>query len=133
MKFDENKRLLGEEAWQEAREFLDRFGWQLQQIDWLGKRDGEWVKFEIKCQEPFEPPPFEGHGLPRWQVNSSNELLKDKNIRTYMIVKDLKSKKWLGQFLDVLEKGEFFDTHGDKPRRIYTINNFELVGESFLT
>lgn len=133
MKFDESKKQIGEIAWGEAREFLKRFGWELQQIDWLGKRDGIWVKFEIKAQEPFIPPPFKGHGLPRWQIKSSQNLLVDKEIRTYLIIKDLESKRWIGQFIDILEKAKFYDTYGDSPRRIYPIENFEMVGESFLT
>jgi hypothetical protein len=127
-----DKEQIGKKAWLEAREFLDRFGWQLQQIDWLGERNGEWVKFEIKAQEPFVPPPFEGHGLPRWQVTSSMKLLKDKQIRTYLIIKDLKSNKWIGQFIDELEKGIIHDTFGSSPRRIYPIEKFELAGESLV-
>lgn len=123
---------LGKNAWLEAREFLARFGWELQQIDWLGRRNNEWVKFEIKAQEPFEPPPFEGHGLPRWQIASSMKLLEDKQIKTYLIIKDLKTKKWLGQFLDELEKGIHHDTFGNSPRRIYPIEKFNLAGEGLV-
>jgi hypothetical protein len=121
---DEKYRLMGEKAWQEAHDRLVKEGWHIQQIDWLGEMMGEWVKFEIKCQEPFEPPPFEGHGLPRWQIESSEKLRKDKDIRTYLMIKDAKSGKWIGNFIDELEKGEYHDTHGLSPRRVYKISSF---------
>ena len=124
---NEDRRLIGQQAWEEARDILHYRGWKLQQVDWLGQRNGEWIKFEVKAQEPFEPPPFEGHGLPRWQIESSQKLLEDKQIRTILMIKDLKNKIWVSQFLDVLEKGDYHDTYGLSPRRVYPISNFEEV------
>lgn len=127
-----DKQKIGEKAWKDCRVFLKQFGWNIQQIDWLGERNDEWIKFEVKAQEPFVPPPFKGHGLPRWQVKSSQNLLKDKNIRTYLVIYDLLEERWIGQFIDVLEKGQYKDTYGKKPRRIYPIEQFELIGESII-
>jgi hypothetical protein len=124
---EDKYKKMGDDGWKEARERLSNDKWNLQQIDWLGEKNGEWVKFEIKFQEPFEPPPFFGHGLPRWQVNSSEKLQIDKGIRTYLMVKDAKDNNWYGQFLDELEKGEFKDTFGKKPRRVYKRDNFKLL------
>ena len=124
---DDKYRIQGEKAWQEARIILKDGGWSLQQIDWLGKKNESYVKFEIKGQEPFEPPPFKGHGLPYWQVKESAELLRDLNVRTYLMIKDTKDNVWYGNFLDELEKGEFIDTHGQNPRRIYNLKEFKIV------
>jgi hypothetical protein len=124
---DDKCRIQGEKAWQEARVILKSGGWHLQQIDWLGERNGSYIKFEIKGQEAFTPPPFKGHGLPYWQVRESMQLLKDKDIRTYLMIKDTGENKWYGNFLDELEKGEHIDTHGQNPRRIYNIDNFHNI------
>ncbi len=132
--FPEEKRIQGKQAELEAGEILYDLGFNRQQIDWLGDRfDTEWIKFEIKCTEPFNPPPFVGQGLPPGQVRASNRLLEQKGIRTYFAVKDPNTKLWIGQFLDVLENGEHYDTQGldpQKRRRVYTIENFE---EGFLS
>jgi len=59
----------GIEAEQKARLFLKSKGLNnLQQIDWLLKKDGEYYIFEVKQRELFEPPPFEGTGLDIKQI-----------------------------------------------------------------
>jgi len=129
---DDKYKKMGDDAWKEAREMLKDKGWNLQQIDWLGEKDGKWIKFEVKGQEPFDPPPFSGHGLPRWQIMNSMKLLKDKDIKTFLMIKDAKDNNWYGQFIDVLEKSEYFDTHGANPRRIYNLKEFKNIAKGNL-
>ena len=61
-------------------------GFWIGQIDWLGKKNGEWIKFEIKRKERFLAPPFEGHGLNKNQADYSLELQKDTKIRTLLMI-----------------------------------------------
>jgi hypothetical protein len=108
----------------EARNFLKKRGFCIQQIDWIGEKAGKYIIFEIKERELFEPPPFWGTGLNKSQLFLRNKLLKDLGIRTYMIVftKDIV----YGQYLDILEKkGKYFDTKNDI--RIYDIESFKKL------
>jgi len=125
-----DKEEMGRKAWDDARKFLVRFGWDIQQIDWLGEKDGKWVKFEVKCQEPYIPPPFKGHGLPPYQVAKSMKLYQQKGIPTYLIIRDMEDKKWIGQYIHELEQHEHFDTKGKSIRRIYPIEMFDMIGEN---
>jgi hypothetical protein len=114
---------LGKEGEQFARLKLKEKGYWIGQIDWLGKRNGEWTKFEIKRKERFNPPPFEGHGLDRRQIDYSNELFQDTGIRTYLLIYEIGTNIWYGQYLDILEAGSKFDTKNGV--RIYKLDNFE--------
>ncbi len=123
-----NKRLeeQGQEGWQEARELLKRKGWDVFQIDWMGKKDGEYVLFEVKKKsEPFNPPPFYGHGLEIRQVKARLEFQQITNIKTYLLIFGTIGKVY-GQYLDKLEKGESYITKNGI--KIYPLENFELVG-----
>ena len=100
------------------------------QPDGLAKsNNGSWNLYEIKHQEVFEPPPFKGHGLPKWQVKARLEFYEDTKVRPVLIIKDKKTKEIFAQYLDVLEKNEYFDTKGKKPRRVYNLKYFKKVHE----
>ncbi len=114
MNFPEEKADLGKQAEQHARIKLQRDGWWITQIDWMGKKDGIWVWYEIKGkEEPFSPPPFEGHGLELYKVKMRAEFLEDTGIRSILMVQDLKNMCWFIQWLDLLEKGERFVTRNN--------------------
>lgn len=114
--------LEGIEAEKKAREIIKNMGWQVQQLDWIGKKDDKWTIFEIKQRELFEPPPFLGTGLDKRQLWLRNQLLKDLGLRTILIVfvKDSIDIYW--QYIDELEKGKSYDTRNEI--RIYPIENF---------
>lgn len=99
------------------------------QPDAISLEANGYVLNEVKHQEPFKKPPFDGHGLPRWQINARMKFYKATKIRCRLVIKEKPSNKIYWQWLDVLEKGEFFDTKGAKPRRIYNINLFKLADE----
>ena len=106
--------------------FMDRFC----QLDWLVRnKAGGWWSVEVKYQEHFTAPSFDGHGLPRWQVGTRMQLWKDRGIRALLWIFDYGTQTIYAQWLDILEAGRFFDTRGPKPRRIYQLESFEVLGE----
>ena len=120
--------LEGIEAEKKARLLLKKRGWQIQQLDWIGKKKNKWVVFEIKNRELFKPPPFLGTGLDKRQIFLRNELLKDLGLRTMLVVFIKDSDDIYFQYLDILEKGKYFDTKNKI--RIYPIMNYNHLKES---
>lgn len=105
------------------KRFRDKFV-EAFQPDAISLENGNYVLNEIKHQEMFEKPPFDGHGLPKWQVKARIKFYQKTKIRCRLVIRQKNPEAVYWQWLDVLEKGEFFDTKGDKPRRIYNINIF---------
>ena len=102
-------------------------GFNFFQSDAIGEKDNKFYVFEAKHQARFKPPPFEGHGLPRWQVDARLNFEKRTGIGTIFVVFDKETNEVFVVNLRVLNEKEFFDTHGDKPRRIYPIKNFKNI------
>lgn len=114
------------ETEQKALFLLKGKGYQnIQQLDWIGKKNDKWVIFEIKERELFTPPPFLGTGLDIRQIYLRNKLLEDTGIRTVLIVYIKNSNDIYYAYLDKLEAGEHFDTKNDI--RIYPITNYEKL------
>jgi len=111
-----------------ALHLLREYGFNcIQEIDWLAKNDkGEWIVFEIKEKELWEPGsnyPHWGAGLDKSQLYLRTRLLQDKGERTYFLNFVKGKDEVYGAYLDELEaKGEFYDTPNDI--RIYPIKNF---------
>lgn len=110
---------------EEARIVLKKIGFEVQQLDWVGKKNGKWVVFEVKERELFNPPPFWGTGLDKRQLYLREQLLKGLNLRTILLVFEKGTSNIFWQYLDVLEKGEYFDTKNNI--RIYPISNFHKI------
>lgn len=113
---------LGKEGERQARLLLKKWGFELQSPDWLGNKDNQWVCFEVKKKERFEPPPFEGHGLDKRQIYLRKKLFKDKSIRTMLIIFEVPTNKIFYKYLDLLENDQHFDTMNGI--RIYPLSNF---------
>ncbi len=100
----------------------------IQQLDWLGYKDGKWVIFEAKGKELFTPGPNYNHwgaGLAESQVWLRTQLLNDLGWRTYLINFVPETDKVYGAYLDELEKkGSYWDTSGI---RIYPLENYEAI------
>lgn len=101
--------------------------------DAISLKDGIYQMYEIKNQERFtkvnpyngqETAPYEGHGLPPHQVKARLRFQKKTKIRCVLVIFEKGTNNVFYQFLDVLEKGEHFDTKGLKIRRIYKLGNF---------
>lgn len=91
-------------------------------------RDGEkWYLGEVKHQEMFEAPPFDGHGLPQWQIAARLEFQRATGVRAVLFVVDKKTKVIYWQYLDMLSHGKRFQTTGKKPRVIFPLDNFKVL------
>lgn len=99
------------------------------QIDVMFKYNNKWCLGEIKTQEKYLSPPFNGHGLPNWQIKRRIEFEEDTGIKSYLIIYDLEEKCIYMQLMSKLMQGKYHQTNGNKPRIIFPIesfNKFEL-------
>lgn len=97
------------------------------QVDIMFKFKHKWCLGEIKTQEKFLAPPYDGHGLPKWQIDKRMEFYKDTGIEPFLIVNDLNDKCIYIQSLKNLLLKEHFQTKGLKPRVIFKIDNFKKI------
>ena len=104
--------------------FLKKKGVTFFQADAIGVNKARYELYETNHQERYHPPPFEGHGLPCWQIKARLTFQEKTGIRCVLVIFDKETQEIFYQYLDNLEKGEHFDTKGDKPRRIYPLNSF---------
>lgn len=94
------------------------------QPDAIARKKDSWYVFEAKNQERFRPPPFEGHGLPKWQVEARLRFQEEFGIVAIFIVFEKDTNNIFIQRIDKLERGAFYDSLGAKPRRIYKLDSF---------
>jgi Holliday junction resolvase len=111
-------------------EFLRQRGFKYFQPDAIGQKDDVYYLFEVKHQKHYKSPPFNGHGLEQRQVRARLEFQEKTGIRVVLVVFE-KPFEETGivyyQFIDELEKGQYYDTQGFKRRRIYSLDNFHEV------
>lgn len=128
MNFEQDVTHIKEGFWGEEiiRELFKKHNIHHFQVDLIYRRDDKYYLAEIKYQEAFEPPPFRGHGLPRWQINARLQFYQKTGVEPYLFVVD-KGERGLVYFrsLLALERGDHYDTRGKKPRRIYPIENYK--------
>lgn len=111
---------------------LKKQGFKFFQPDAIGYKNGCYYVFETKHQERYTPPPFDGHGLPKWQVEARLEFQKVTKIPCVLVVFDKETEEVFWQRIDKLEQGEHIDTHGLKPRRIYNLKEFKKLAKGNL-
>lgn len=97
------------------------------QVDIMFKYNQSWCLGEIKTQEKFLSPPFDGHGLPKWQIDRRLQFQKDTGIKAYLIVNDINDKCLYIESIDNLLKGKYFQTKGSKPRIVFEICSFKKL------
>jgi len=97
------------------------------QVDLIVKIKNKWHLVEIKHQEVYEPPPFRGHGLPKWQIDARLEFQKEMNIRAILFIIDKMTKIIYWQYMDVLMVGNKFQTNGLKPRIIFPLESYNIL------
>ena len=98
---------------------------QVMQVDWIFQKGGDYYLVEVKHQEIFQPPPFYGHGLPKWQIKARLEFYKRTGIRPILLVIEKPKKAVYAQYLDVLNNSNnFIDTKGSSPRRVFNIEEY---------
>ena len=109
-----------------AHDWLKAHGYDIFQADWIATDGGgRYFVVEAKEQDRFVAPPFDGHGLPPWQVDARLKFQKVTGIPSLLLVFDKKTEDVFVQWLDVLDRGPSFDTSGDYPRRVYPLESFE--------
>ncbi len=110
-----------------SEKWLHDRGFKVFQVDWMARKGGEYSLWEAKYQEHFEWPPFDGHGLPIWQVEARLRFQDATGIPAMLLVFEKRSDEAYVQRLDVLDAGEYFDTNGDSPRRVYPLDAFDMT------
>lgn len=65
-------------------------------------KTGDWFLIECKNQERFKAPPFDGHGLPQYQMKSRIEFYKETGIRCLFFVHEPDTNIIWWQWMDVL-------------------------------
>jgi hypothetical protein len=87
--------------------------------------DGDPFFVEVKTQDHYEAPPFDGHGLPVWQADRYLDLQVRLGMRTLLVVFEYAAGMEYWGWLDELQRN-FFDTPGTRngPRRIYPLSSF---------
>jgi hypothetical protein len=97
------------------------------QVDLMAKLKNKWNVIEVKHQEPFEPPPFKGHGLPKWQIDARLQFQNETGIRALLFIRDKITEIIYWQYMDKLMEGNKFQTNGMKPRIIFPIENYNIL------
>lgn len=110
-----------------VRDFLIRQrNCKFAQLDMIAKIKDQWYSIEVKHQEMFKAPPFDGHGLPTWQVETRVQLYRELGVIPLFFVLDKETGVLMYNSLINLEDGEKFVT-GKKSRVIYPIDNFKII------
>lgn len=123
--------LMGQKGQKVIGEFLRRSGRveRFCQIDWLVRyKGGEWVTLEVKYQEPYTPPPFYGHGLPPYQVETRLLIEKELGVSAHFVVCDPTTHRVYWAPLKDLDVGEKHVTKTGK-NVVYPLSSFEVIGE----
>lgn len=97
------------------------------QVDIMFKYNGKWCLGEVKTQEKFIAPPFDGHGLPKWQIDRRMEFYKDTGVEPFLIVNDINDKCLYIESFSNLLSNEHFLTKGAKPRVIFNLKTFKKI------
>ena len=131
--FDDNidQIKIGLEGEEIIRKYLMNEKIPFMQVDIMFKENDNWYCGEIKTQEIFKSPPFDGHGLPQWQINRRIQFYNDTGVIPIFFVYDLEEKCIYYHNLLYLNtkvnKDQVFRTKGEKPRTIFNINLFKRI------
>ena len=117
----------GFEGEEEVRKFFRSKGIKHMQVDLIFKYDGKYCLAEVKSQEKFLAPPFDGHGLPQWQIDDRVKFYNSTGIEPFLIVKDPHDECLYIQSIIKLLEGSKFSTKGSKPRVIFHIDSFKKI------
>jgi len=97
------------------------------QVDAMFFYKGKWCLAEIKTQEKYLSPPFDGHGLSKWQIDRRLDFYKATGIIPYLIVNCLTDNCIYIANLVELYNTKYFYTKGLKPRVIFNLDFFKKV------
>lgn len=120
------------------RRYLESKGIKYIQADLIFKGKDKYILAEVKHQEIFEKSkykydkggfeniPFDGHGLPPWQVEARIKFCKELDMIPYLFVVDKKTNIIYHESLIVLKTKENRLTKGGK-RIIFNIESFKIL------
>ena len=111
------------------RKFLASLEYPYMQADLLFKGKESWLLAEIKRQSSFKSPPFDGHGLPEWQIKKRLLFQKETGIRAIFFVVDKETEIIYYNYFDELynDQKQRFNTNGKKPRVIFPLESFKIL------
>jgi hypothetical protein len=109
------------------REYLTKKGIHHLQADLMVFIKGNWQIWEIKHQECFKKPPFDGHGLPKWQIDARLKFQEDTGIRALLFIVDKMTSVIYWQYMDELIKGKSYQTSGNNPRIIFPLESYNIL------
>ncbi len=110
------------------RDILKSKKMKFMQVDVMFKNHkNKWCLGEVKTQERFLAPPFDGHGLPEWQIKTRIEFYNETGIEPYLFIYELNTENIYYNSLLELTKKESFKTNGKSPRTIFNLNNFKQI------
>lgn len=120
--------ILGEQA---VRQYFGKRQLPHMQVDLIFQNPrGEYRLAEIKRQSRFKAPPFDGHGLPPWQVKARLQFMRRTGIEPWLfIIEPGEESKILCQSIKVLDglpSHEKFMTK-TRSRVIYHIKRFDEI------
>ena len=128
------KCIVGFAGEDKVREWFKKKKIPFMQVDIMFKYRGKWCLGEVKAQEkytkenpPYPDGPFDGHGLPRWQIDRRIEFYKDTGVEPFLIVRDLEEDCLYIESLLILMQKEKFQTKGKSPRMIFKLDNFKRI------
>ena len=117
-----------------VRQLLKDCKHQYGQIDLISydKVSKKLFMYEIKHQQRFKAPPFDGHGLPPYQFNFRLKIARLTGMIPFLIIIepeiDLKGEQnmfYQNMFtLESLGEDKKFTTKGDKKRLVFRIDTF---------
>lgn len=117
-----------------VRQLLKDCKHQYGQIDLISydKVSKKLFMYEIKHQQRFNAPPFDGHGLPPYQFNFRLKIARLTGMIPFLIIIepeiDLKGEQnmfYQNMFtLESLGEDKKFTTEGDKKRLVFRIDTF---------
>jgi len=136
--FDENieeirKGFIGENI---VREYIKEKKSPFMQVDLIYLHDNKYYVVEVKSQEKYlknDPKypsvigPFDGHGLPKWQIDARLKFQKETGVEAIFVVFDTEEKVLYWQSMSKLMETVYHQTKGKKPRIIFDIKHFFII------
>lgn len=122
------KMMVGLVGENHCRNYLKDRNHEFFQVDLISrdKSSGKYYLWEVKHQARFRAPPFDGHGLPTWQIKARLDFYRSTGIRPILYVLDKETKDVYAQAFDVLNDSDSFLTK-NKSLVIFPIESFEVL------
>lgn len=125
--FDDNLKQIkiGLEGESQIRKMLSKKNIRFMQADLIFNYNNQYYCAEVKTQEKYLAPPFDGHGLPMWQITARIELFNKTGIIPYLFIRCLTDNLVYHQDLRELMRTEYYQTKGKSPRVIFNLSEFK--------